>query len=106
MPNEPAGTPQGWIQGLCSSSGTIAAFAIAFLGYWAFKPGADPWSARHWPVVIFLGIGFVGLLLVPWLATNPDRAELSCLRSSRTAFAFGAGGVFIGIAAAILLSVF
>jgi len=95
-------SPQGSIVGLCSSSATIFAVGMAFLGYWGFLE-PTPWRPTDVMVAVLALAGFAALGLVPWIVTTPV-AEESQEKTvpARRAFAVGVIAIWFAVLFSLL----
>ena len=96
-------SPQGSIQGLCSSAATIFALGMAFLGYWGFTNN-EPWQRADVIVLFPALIGFLCLALVPWIITRPVKDDhTSNVEQARKVFIWGVVVLWIAIGASVFL---
>ena len=93
--------PAGSVTGLCSSSATIFAVGMAFLGYWGvYEQG--PWHISDYFVVVFAIIGFAALGCVPLIVTTPvAEEEAEKVVEARRALALGIALIWLSVCIAV-----
>jgi hypothetical protein len=94
--------PTGSVVGLCASSATMCALAIAFLGYWGVHEPA-PWHPTDIVVVVLAFLGFAVLASTPWIVTTPVEDESAeRIVAARRTFAIGTAAIWLAALIAVI----
>src|SRR5258707_9419800 len=85
--------PDGSVQAISSAAMTMFALLIAYLGYTSLK-SQEPWHLIDlWIQIVPSFLAGISLILVPWLATKSQEADLIGVSVGRARTAFITGAV-------------